>query len=40
LGTGVAAIVRRYRRPSDIIAGILMLYMAAMLVRKGLHALG
>lgn len=40
LGTGVAAIVRRYRRPSDIIAGILMLYMAAMLVRKALHALG
>jgi hypothetical protein len=40
LGTGVAAIVRRYRRPSDIIAGILMLYMAAMLVRKALYALG
>jgi len=39
LGTGVAAIVRRYRRPSDIIAGILMLYMAAMLVRKAFQAL-
>jgi hypothetical protein len=40
LGTGVSAVVRRYRRPSDIIAGILMLYMAAMLVRKALHAMG
>jgi hypothetical protein len=40
LGTGLSAIVRRYRRPSDIIAGILMLFMAAMLVRKALHALG
>jgi uncharacterized protein len=40
LGTGVSAIVRRYRRSSDIIAGILMLYMAAMLVRKALYALG
>jgi hypothetical protein len=39
LGTGVAAIVRRYRRPSDIVAGILMLYMAAMLVRKAFQAL-
>ena len=39
LGTGVAAIVRRYRRPSDIIAGIMMLYMAAMLVRKAFQAL-
>jgi sulfite exporter TauE/SafE len=40
LGTGLSAIVRRYRRPSDIIAGILMLYMAATLVRKALQALG
>ncbi len=40
LGTGVSAIVRRYRRPSDIIAGILMLYMAVMLVRKALKAFG
>ena len=40
LGTGVSAIFRRYRRPSDIIAGILMLYMAAMLVRKALKAFG
>lgn len=38
LGTGVAAIVRRYRRPSDIIAGVLMLFMAAMLVRRALKA--
>jgi len=40
LGTGAAAIVRRYRRPSDLIAGILMLLMAAMLVRKALQAIG
>jgi hypothetical protein len=39
LGTGAAAIVRRYRRPSDIVSGILMLYMAAMLVRKALQAI-
>ncbi len=38
LGTGVSAVVRRYRRPSDIVAGILMLLMAAMLVRKALMA--
>jgi hypothetical protein len=40
LGTGVSAIVRRYRRPSDIIAGVLMLVMAVMLIRKALKALG
>jgi hypothetical protein len=40
LGTGVSAIVRRYRRPSDIIAGVLMLVMAAMLIRKALKAFG
>jgi sulfite exporter TauE/SafE len=34
LGTGLAAIVRRYRRQSDIIAGILMLVMAAKLAAK------
>jgi sulfite exporter TauE/SafE len=39
LGTGVSAVVRRYRRPSDMIAGILMLLMAAMLVRKALIAI-
>jgi hypothetical protein len=39
LGTGVSALVRRYRRPSDIIAGALMLIMAAMLVRKALKAI-
>jgi hypothetical protein len=38
LGTGASAVFRRYRRPSDIIAGILMLYMAAMLLRKALNA--
>jgi hypothetical protein len=39
LGTGVSAIVRRYRRTSDVIAGVLMLYMAVMLARKALKAL-
>lgn len=34
LGTGLAAIVRRYRRQSDIGAGILMLVMAAKLIAK------
>lgn len=38
LGTGVAAVVRRYRRASDTIAGILMLMMAATLFRRGLQA--
>lgn len=38
LGTGASAIVRRYRRSSDVIAGVLMLVMAAMLVRKVLAA--
>jgi uncharacterized protein len=40
LGTGISAVVRRYRRPSDVIAGILMLIMAGMLVRKALAAMG
>jgi hypothetical protein len=40
LGTGLSAIVRRYRRPSDMIAGVLMLVMAAMLIRKALKAFG
>jgi uncharacterized protein len=39
LGTGLSAFVRRYRRPSDVLAGLLMLFMAAMLVRKALIAL-
>lgn len=39
LGTGVAAIVRRYRRQSDIIAGILMIAMAAKLIAKAWTAL-
>jgi sulfite exporter TauE/SafE len=39
LGTGLSALVRRYRRPSDVIAGLLMLFMAAMLLRKALTAL-
>jgi hypothetical protein len=39
LGTGVAAIVRRYRRQSDIIAGILMLIMAAKLTAKAWNAI-
>jgi hypothetical protein len=39
LGTGLSALARRYRRPSDVIAGLLMLFMAAMLLRKALTAL-
>jgi len=39
LGTGVAAIVRRYRRQSDIIAGILMMVMAASLAAKAWNAI-
>jgi hypothetical protein len=39
LGTGVAAIIRRYRRQSDIIAGILMLVMAAKLIFKAWNTL-
>jgi sulfite exporter TauE/SafE len=39
LGTGVAAVVRRYRRPSDIIAGILMIAMAAKLAAKAWSAI-
>jgi hypothetical protein len=39
LGTGLSALVRRYRRPSDVIAGLLMLLMAVMLLRKALTAL-
>ena len=40
LGTGLSAIFRRYRRPSDIIAGLLMLLMAAMLLRRALSGIG
>jgi sulfite exporter TauE/SafE len=39
LGTGVAAVVRRYRRQSDIIAGILMLAMGAKLAAKAWTAI-
>lgn len=39
LGTGVAAVVRRYRRQSDIIAGILMLVMAARLIARAWSAI-
>jgi sulfite exporter TauE/SafE len=39
LGTGVATIVRRYRRQSDVIAGILMLAMAAKLTAKAWSAI-
>ncbi|MGE5256429.1 MAG: sulfite exporter TauE/SafE family protein [Hyphomicrobiales bacterium] len=39
LGTGVAAVVRRYRRQSDIIAGILMLAMGARLAAKAWAAI-
>jgi hypothetical protein len=39
LGTGVAVVVQRYRRPSDVIAGLLMLFMAAQLAVKVWRAL-
>lgn len=39
LGTGIAAVVRRYRRQSDIIAGVLMLIMAAKLTARALNAI-
>jgi len=39
LGTGIAAVVRRYRWQSDIIAGILMLIMAARLTAKAWNAM-
>jgi len=34
LGTGASGLFRRYRRPSDILAGLLMLYMAFRLAYK------
>jgi hypothetical protein len=39
LGTGVAAFVQRHRRISELIAGILMLFMAGMMVSKAWRAL-
>ena len=40
LGTSLAPLVRRYRRHSDILAGILMIGMAAALVSKSVAAFG
>ena len=34
LGTGLATVVRRYRRASDLLSGLLMIYMAVRLVIK------
>ena len=34
LGTGLAAVVRRYRRTSDLLSGLLMIYMAVQLAIK------
>lgn len=39
LGTGLAPLIRRYRRHSDILAGILMIGMAAALVSKTVAAI-
>jgi uncharacterized protein len=39
LGTGVATFVQRYRRISDIIAGMLMLFMAGLMASKAWRAL-
>ncbi|MDX1267649.1 MAG: sulfite exporter TauE/SafE family protein, partial [Oceanisphaera sp.] len=40
LGTGLAPFIRRFRRHSDILAGILMIGMAAALVSKSVAAIG
>ncbi len=40
LGSGLAPLIRRYRRPSDLLAGILMIGMAAALVVKSAAAIG
>ncbi len=40
LGTGLAPFIRRYRRHSDLLAGILMIAMAAALVSRSLAAIG
>ncbi len=39
LGSGLAPFIRRFRRPSDILAGILMIGMAAALVVKTVAAI-
>ncbi|MDX1269891.1 MAG: sulfite exporter TauE/SafE family protein [Oceanisphaera sp.] len=40
LGTGLAPLIRRYRRHSDLLSGILMIGMAAALVSKTVAAIG
>jgi sulfite exporter TauE/SafE len=40
LGTGLAPLIRRYRRHSDMLAGVLMIGMAAALVSKSVAAIG
>lgn len=40
LGTGLAPLVRRYRRHSDILSGVLMIGMAAALVSRSVTAIG
>jgi sulfite exporter TauE/SafE len=37
LGTGVGAIMRRYRRQSDILSGVVMLYMGAKLLYRSIN---
>jgi hypothetical protein len=39
LGTGASALFRRYRRPSDVISGILMIYMAVKMGSKAIRML-
>ncbi len=39
LGTGAAGIIRRYQSHSDILAGLLMIYMAGELGVKALSAI-
>jgi uncharacterized protein len=38
LGTGFAAVARRHRRASDLLAGVLMIYMAAQLAIKAFRS--
>jgi sulfite exporter TauE/SafE len=39
LGTGASALLSRYRRPSDIVSGILMIYMAVKMGHKAIRML-
>jgi len=40
LGTGASAVARRHQKQSDILAGLLMIYMAAELALKAWRHIG